>query len=170
MAGTAKFGKIITSTNREIDTEDLEDYVDANPIGTVLALAGSTLPNGYLECNGAEIGRVAYSSLFAIIGTTYGVGNNADTFNLPDLRGEFIRGYDGGRGIDSGRVLGSWQVDDIGSHNHRQRIYQVTANAGYYPVGFGTVGGNTWTNSHMEASGGTETRPRNIAMKFCIKY
>lgn len=69
------------------------------------------IPAGYLIEDGAEVGRVAYATLFAAIGTTYGAGDGATTFNLPDSRGEFWRGLDLGRGVDAGRVVGVAQGD-----------------------------------------------------------
>lgn len=69
------------------------------------------IPAGYLIEDGAEVGRVAYATLFAAIGTTYGSGDGATTFNLPDSRGEVWRGLDLSAGRDVGRVLGSKQGD-----------------------------------------------------------
>jgi len=71
------------------------------------------IPAGYLIEDGSAVGRVAYATLFAAIGTTYGAGDGATTFNLPDSRGEFWRGLDLGRGVDVGRVLGADQGDAI---------------------------------------------------------
>lgn len=85
----------------------------AVPAGVVLHTAASVAPDGWLLCNGAAVSRTAYADLFAAIGTAYGAGNGTTTFNVPDLRGEFIRGADGGRGVDSGRALGSAQGDAI---------------------------------------------------------
>ena len=81
-------------------------------------MAVATVPSGYLECNGAAVSRTTYAALFAIIGTNYGTGNGSSTFNLPDLRGEFVRGFDNGRGADSGRSIASSQGASNASHNH----------------------------------------------------
>jgi microcystin-dependent protein len=78
-------------------------------IGMVSYFARSTPPATHLVANGAVVSRATYAKLFAVIGTTYGAGNGSTTFKLPDLRGEFIRGWDGGRGIDTGRVFGALQ-------------------------------------------------------------
>lgn len=78
--------------------------------GAVAFFARSTAPVGYLKANGAAVSRTAYSALFASVGTTFGAGDGATTFNLPDLRGEFLRGWDDGRGVDTGRVFGSAQL------------------------------------------------------------
>lgn len=85
---------------------------DAVPIGQILWYAGQTAPTSFLICDGSAVSRTTYSVLFARIGTTYGAGDGSTTFNLPDLRGEFIRGWDSraSGGPDSGRVFGSKQT------------------------------------------------------------
>lgn len=80
-------------------------------LGSIAIFPFAAVPDTYLICNGQAVSRTTYASLFAKIGTTYGVGNGTTTFNLPDLRGEFIRGWDNGRGVDAARVLGSAQAD-----------------------------------------------------------
>ena len=75
-------------------------------VGQVIFTAGGVAPAGFLKCDGAVASRSTYAALFAVCGTTFGVGNGSTTFNLPDLRGEFVRGWDDGRGVDSGRALG----------------------------------------------------------------
>lgn len=88
------------------------------PPGMVSHFARSTAPAGWLKANGAEVSRSVYADLFSAIGTVYGAGNGFTTFNLPDLRGEFVRGWDDGRGADGGRALGSGQGGELGSHDH----------------------------------------------------
>ena len=88
------------------------------PSGSVFCMAVATVPSGYLECNGNAVSRTTYAALFAIIGTAYGTGNGSSTFNLPDLRGEFVRGFDNGRNADSGRSIASSQGASNASHNH----------------------------------------------------
>ena len=80
--------------------------------------AGPTAPAGYLKCNGQAVSRATYAALFNAIGTRYGLGDGFNTFNLPDVRGNVIRGYDDGRGIDPGRALGSEQADQNKGHTH----------------------------------------------------
>lgn len=77
--------------------------------GTVFFTARSTPPPGSIKANFAAVSRTVYVDLFAAIGTTYGAGDGATTFNVPEGRAEFIRGLDDGRNIDVGRLLGSWQ-------------------------------------------------------------
>ena len=123
----------------------------------------NSAPTGWLKANGSAVSRTTYADLFTAIGTTFGVGDGSTTFNIPDLRGEFIRGWDDSRGIDSGRVFGSAQADDFKSHTHV--TYSVAGSfSGATGVGSGQLGGST-----TGATGGTETRPRNIALLYCIK-
>ncbi|WP_353620520.1 tail fiber protein [Pseudomonas sp. MWU13-3659] len=100
------------------------------PAGTIVYFPGYLPPPGYLKANGAQVSRTTYAELFAAISTFGGAGDGSTTFNVPDLRGEFIRGYDDGRGVDANRALGSIQysqnlshthigvTDTIGSHSH----------------------------------------------------
>ena len=97
------------------------------PSGSVFCMAVATVPSGYLECNGAAVSRTTYAALFAIIGTNYGTGNGSSTFNLPDLRGEFVRGFDNGRGADSGRSIASSQGASNASHNHSISLSGTTS-------------------------------------------
>ena len=87
------------------------------PSGSVFCMAVATVPSGYLECNGAAVSRTTYAALFAVIGTQYG-STNSSNFRVPDLRGEFVRGFDNGRGADSGRSIASSQGASNASHNH----------------------------------------------------
>ena len=93
-------------------------------------MAVASVPAGYLECNGAAISRTTYSALFAVIGTQYGSGNGSSTFNLPDLRGEFVRGFDNGRGVDSGRSINNPQGSQNVSHNHSYGNNSITVSGG----------------------------------------
>ncbi len=144
-----------------------------SPIGVVRAYASNTIPGGWLKCNGQEVKRSVYASLFSVIGTTYGAGDGSTTFNLPDLRGEFVRGWDNGRGIDPGRQLGSFQNDEIQSHDH------LTWNGNAYSTAFltnlgglGLSGSGTFSGllTGENSSAGPETRPRNVAMNYIIKF
>jgi len=149
------------------------EELDFGFTGQVAYFAMSSAPDGWLKANGAEVSRATYSELFAKIGTVFGGGNGSTTFNLPDLRGEFIRGWDDGRGVDSGRSFASFQADEFRRHNHT-----VVGN------NRGTIGSQLFapglyqddaerTANDLDSigfSGGNETRPRNIALLACIKY
>ena len=152
-------------------TDQTGGYLSTPP-GTVISVASSTAPTGYLKANGAAISRSTYSTLFAGIGTVHGAGDGSSTFNIPDLRGEFIRGWADDRAVDTGRGFGSSQADDFKSHNHSYssngsgmagRI-NPGISAGFSGNGIGDV------SFSISNTGGTETRPRNIALLYCIKY
>lgn len=154
--------------------------------GDVRLFAMSAAPTGYLKCNGAAISRTTYAALFDAIGTTFGVGDGATTFNLPDLRGEFVRGWDDGRGIDSGRTFGSTQQDAFqnitGTLNSLWREATSGDLGAFSDAGAGgqsdrpATGGNGTRNINFNASNSpgartaSETRPRNVALLYCIKY
>lgn len=137
------------------------------PSGCIASFARNTAPTGWLKANGAAVSRTTYSSLFSAIGTTFGAGDGSTTFNLPDLRGEFIRGWDDSRGVDSGRVFGSAQTDDFKSHTHSLGLRPNMSAGGGVSIDAGTAFGASGTTY---ATGGTETRPRNVAILMCIKY
>ena len=113
-----QFLSVASSNHSATNAELVFSTVAGVPTGCVFCIAVSTVPSGYLECNGAAVNRSTYAALFAIIGTQYGVGNGSSTFNLPDLRGEFIRGYDHGRGVDPGRGIATPQSDQNEAHTH----------------------------------------------------
>ncbi|MCU0919032.1 MAG: phage tail protein [Burkholderiaceae bacterium] len=139
------------------------------PTGAVVAFAMSDpWPSGWLACDGGAYSRSTYSALFAMIGTTYGAGNGSTTFNVPDLRGEFVRGLDLGRGVDAGRGLGTWQADEVRSHTHD--MGSEAGGSGNYttPVDSGGVD-ETLAGNPTSAYGGAETRPRNVALMYCIR-
>lgn len=135
------------------------------PPGAVMHFAMNSPPTGWLRANGAAVSRATFAALFAAIGTTYGAGDGSTTFNLPDLRGEFLRGWDDGRGVDTGRVFGSAQGDELRSHNHDVGLGSSLTE--YRPQNSTFLGpGSTRTLN----TGGAETRPRNVAMLACIKF
>lgn len=135
-------------------------------VGQVCFFGMATAPDGFLYCDGSAISRTTYASLFTAIGTLYGTGDGSTTFNLPDLRGEFIRGWDDGRSVDSGRDFGSWQEDMLKSHRHQLNIVRGNSAAGEFAEDANSTGTQYW--NYTEYEGGTETRPRNIALLACI--
>lgn len=162
------------------------------PAGAVSYFAMSTAPSGWLKANGAAVSRTTYATLFAAIGTMYGAGDGATTFNLPDLRGEFLRGFDDGRGADSGRVFGSWQKGTLlGYDMNADEVWGTAAlstvgttsrteigadayNTSDYPNGR-IVGSAATTAATLPGEAGNRgysgiTRPRNVALLACIKY
>ncbi len=141
------------------------------PAGVILYSAKTAPDTGYLICNGAAVSRSTYGSLFGAIGITYGAGDGSSTFNVPDLRGEFIRGFDSGRGIDNARVFGSMQTDALRSHTHTLTVVDIgTSNSNNRGItARGSTSGSSGTRT-THASGGTETRPRNVALQPIIKF
>lgn len=99
--------------------DDLQAQIDKEAYKiTMWPGTAASIPSGYSLCDGGAVSRTANPKLFAAIGTTYGAGDGSTTFNKPDLRGVVPRGLDGGRGLDTGRVLGSYQADAVLNHNH----------------------------------------------------
>lgn len=142
------------------------------PTGTVLMHAANSAPAGYLKANGAAVSRTTYAALFAAIGTTFGVGNGSTTFNLPDLRGEFLRGWDDGRGADTGRTFGSAQADELESHTHGfgGNDALVTPGSSASGLASGPLFVAGVEAKPITATGGAETRPRNVALLAIIKF
>lgn len=139
--------------------------INVTPPGAVQFFAQPWAPVGWLKANGAEVSRTTYANLFAAIGTHYGAGNGSTTFNLPDLRGEFLRSWDDGRGVDANRWFGSWQADEFRSHAHGgvpwiKNDSDRGGNSSFFSID--NYGETAWV-------GGNETRPRNIALLACIK-
>ena len=123
--------------------------VQGVPSGAVFCIAVASVPSGYLECNGAAVSRTTYAALFAVIGTQYGSGNGSSTFNIPDLRGEFIRGFDNGRGVDSGRSVASSQ-----SHQHPQHDHAVSASSSSSVTDPGHTHTANYGQGNLVSSGG----------------
>jgi microcystin-dependent protein len=150
----------------------------AMPAGTVIHVAMNTAPSGFLKANGAAVSRTTYAALFTAIGTTYGAGDGSTTFALPDMRGEFMRGWDDGRGVDSGRAIGTAQEDQFQAHRH-----EIEAGAQVGSTTYITVQASSATRDKDTTPGvygadgangtprfGAETRPRNVALLACIKF
>ena len=170
------------------------------PTGTILAHAANTPPTGFLECNGSNISRSTYATLFSTISTTFGVGDGSSTFALPDLRGQFIRGWANTGSTDASRVFGSTQTDQNKNHTHTTDSTSLTGGIRKISEGFGaggsatgvftkTADGNntitgssstspvggvdfdgTHTHTISSSGGGTEARPTNLALMYIIKF
>ena len=158
------------------------------PPGMIFPYVSTSSPTGFRYCNGDAISRTDFADLFAVIGTAFGNGNGSTTFNVPDLRGKFLRGVDAGSGYDpdrdsrtalnggnAGNNVGSYQAHMVASHYHQEGgdehrtgtqqcdgtsflEGQVTVNTGY---GF--------DNRTTGSTGGNETRPKNISVTYIIK-
>ncbi|WP_167332158.1 tail fiber protein [Photorhabdus australis] len=162
--GTVNIGSAVHyadgNTTGSIWGGDLHSYINNNiphniPVGAPIPWPLPTAPDGYFTCNGQSFNK----SLYPKLATAYPSGV------LPDLRGEFIRGWDDGRGVDRGRGILSWQTDEFKSHNH-------TLNAddsGSWGDRAGRGNGNHRDLQPTNNTGGTETRPRNIAFNYIVR-
>lgn len=151
----------------------------ASLVGMISPFPTGSVPSGWLECDGTAKSRTVYAALFAKIGTAYGVGDGSTTFNVPDLRGRFVRGWDHGAGVDSGRSIGSYQADAMVEHVH---LYNEPKNTGTTaqsgagvnvpiidtdnPTGLAAYAGSPYPDPPPTS---TETRPKNVALMYCIK-
>lgn len=186
------------ATKKYVDDEvsGIPQATDLTPAGTIIYTARSTAPTGYLKADGSAVSRTTYLTLFNAISTTYGAGDGSTTFNLPDLRGEFLRGLDDGRGVDTNRLLGSAQVDSTALPNSSFTGTTSSIDDHTHNIGRNTSGGpsTTQTNNLLRAGnqgvtaqntdgagghshtcsinggGDAETRPRNVALLACIKF
>ena len=178
----------LTIANNAITTAKIQDgqvtqakinsAVVFTPVGTVIWYAGTTAPTGYLKSNGDSIpngsGTVQgvttdFSALYAIVGA-----------NVPDLRGEFIRGLDDSRGVDSGRGIRTSQTDAVQDHQHQFGADDQVRTQGGYTNSGGTFAYDATSNAngggqHLATKNQTgrtaaETRPRNVSLLACIKY
>ena len=119
-------------------------YSSAVPIGSVLEFAGSSAPTGFLLCDGTAINRITYADLFAIISTTYGVGDGSTTFNLPNIKGKTVVGRDAGQtefdvlGETGGAKTHTLITAELPAHNHTINDPGHTHSA-YYNAGATTV-------------------------------
>lgn len=143
------------------------------PAGAVMSFASSTCPAGWLNANGASVDSATYPDLAAALGAT-------GSFSLPDLRGEFVRGLDDGRGVDGGRPIMTAQGQDFKSFNV-QNAQGPVGPPGYThgPVTIeksGLSSGPLFGGYWAQPAGlirfqwdGSEVRPRNVALLYCIK-
>lgn len=136
----------------------------AIPAGAILPFAMNSAPTGWLVANGQLVNRITYSALFLAIGTLYGVGDNSTTFALPDLQGHFVRGFGTSAGSSA---FGAKQTDMVGPHTHAGEYFQDVTSGN---ITISTTTGTTHQRLAIPNSTGTETRPKNIAMLYCIKW
>jgi len=177
----------------------MDNSTSTVPAGMISAFGGSSSPAGYLLCDGSAVSRTTYADLFAVIGTSFGAGDGSTTFNLPDLRGRFLRGvttdssrdpdYSSRSAMNSGGATGGnvgsiqgqatkkngLSLSDPG-HNHAINIYgniaSTTGNVAGSSAGFSQTTGPTVSNTTGIAlgNGDNETRPINANVNFIIKY
>ena len=172
-------GETLTASKLNANFNALKTAI-ASTVGTISAYGGNTAPTGWLLCDGTAVSQTTYADLFAVIGCNFGCSGG--NFNLPDLRGRFLRGRDGGalRDPDSGTRtsmntggntadnVGSVQVDELKSHTHSYTTNSWTDND---QDGSGPGSGMGWpTGQSVGATGGNETRPVNAYVNWIVKY
>ena len=142
MAGSFSYNTIPTNLPKGSSFESVKPPII--PTGIIEMFAGSTAPNGWLICNGDAVSRSAYSDLFKIIGTTYGVGNSNSTFTLPDMRGRCPIGVGTGASLTA-RTLGS----NVGAETATLSEANMASHTHTASVGTESV-----THTHTGTSGG----------------
>ena len=160
------------------------------PVGIVQAFAGTTIPNGWLLCDGSAVSRTTYANLFAVISTTYGSGDGSTTFNLPDLVDKFVEGS-----ATAGTEHSAGLPNIEGNYNAMMKYFGAGATisdeeycngAFYTPTPYSTAGGNFGAGSgsdtyakqlYLDASrsnaiyGASNTvQPPALTMRYIIKY
>lgn len=141
------------------------------PPGSIQIYAGASTPYGWLVCDGSAVACTTYANLFAAIGHSF--GGDTSSFNVPDLRNMFVRGFD----PRAPRAFGTVEADSFGQHTHDV----VGAGLAVSATSAQAPSLNTYTNGSMELgiilpitkmapAGGTETRPVNVNLSYLIKY
>lgn len=164
------------------------------PPGQIGTYGSTSCPTGWLAAQGQTVSITTYASLYSSLGTNWNIGGEtAGTFRLPDLRGMFVRGT-GTNGTGSsagaaGPAVGAYAADTYLNHSHgvtdpgHTHPYTYTT-IGSGGGGFGAVGtaytspttsGTTTSNTtgltvNTSTTGGTETKPKNYGILYCIKY
>tara|TARA_Y100000004_G_C8921768_1_gene415743 strand:- start:731 stop:1483 length:753 start_codon:yes stop_codon:yes gene_type:complete len=175
-----------TFTGTVANTATLPSFV-----GMVASFAMTAPPTGWLACDGSAVSRTTYSDLFAAIGSTWGSGNGSSTFNVPDLRGAFLRGT-GSHGTNNmadgndfaGPSVGSFENDQFQGHGHTLyskggygngdavvSMRDAPSGSGVFAIedrdGFVQQPVDFGNSSPRY---GDETRPFNAGVKYCIKF
>ena len=194
-------GQVLSSQQMNANFQALRDGINsAVPAGTIVAYGGTAAPDGWLMCNGAIRNQGSYPKLFAAIGTAFGNGDGTGgSFNVPDFRGRFLRGVDGGTGRDPDRGArtamnpGGKPGDEVGSlqsHSVQSHVHPLTDPGHSHSISQGMhrsvagqpPGGNmgstsaapgtdsSYTGITMASFGGSETRPINAYVNYIIKY
>ncbi|MFJ2713831.1 phage tail protein [Pseudomonas sp. NPDC087346] len=175
----AGFGIKDTYTKSEI--EGMIANASMLPVGTIVAFPGATPPVGFLELDNSVKSAALYPDLNTYLAGKYNKGDEGTgNFRLPDGRGEFLRGWDHGRGVDGGRAIGSYQLDTLQNITGTFDGYlDITTAGGAFSLSNMSTSStplnqkNAYHGAYFDASKvartSTETRPRNLAVMWCIK-
>jgi len=191
-------GKVGTSTTTSTEISylagarsNIQQQIDNSiPSGAVMPFAMTAAPIGWLVCDGAAVSRTTYANLFAAISTQYGIGNNSTTFNLPDLRGYFVRGTGTNSDSTTSGAFGVKQAATVVPMGDPSKSYKVVVSlwnnvddssatmrsllngepASVNETSLKIIGYNPGTIDPVQANAmSMTTRPANIAMLYCIK-
>jgi microcystin-dependent protein len=167
------------SANRDCAVSEVRTLIGV-PAGTLAAYGASSVPTGWLECDGSAVSRSTYADLFAVLSTTWGAGNGTTTFNVPDFRGRAVIGVGTGSGLTARTLAGTGGAEthvlstgELPSHAHnipgRFRTAAVTGNAGRAEQGDTTVG-NADITSDATGSGTAHANMQPwVAAKWIVK-
>ena len=150
------------------------------PVGSIIPYAGTTIPAGYLLCDGSAISRTTYSALFAAIGTTYGAGDGNSTFNLPSSTERYLKGNNRGYGAESlpnitggfkvwgteaniDGTSGAFYLKDIGTSKNMINIVSGTMNTSGHGIFSASLSSSTYQDS-------AKVNPDHMYVNFIVKY
>jgi phage-related tail fiber protein len=199
--------------NYNTDTKILSASTSITPVGSVMAFPSINAPSGWLKLNGASLNRSDYPDLWAFAQSSgnlvtdtvwyttsaigsFSEGNGSTTFRIPDFRGEFVRGWDDSRGVDTGRGIGTTQGDAIRNiTGSLSGVLGVTNQAytwgfrpgsnGAFSVAYSMAPYNQYSGPYNPPGGSgsvanfnasdvvptaQENRPRNVSLLYCIKF
>ena len=149
MAGSFSYNSIPTNSPKGSSFEPIKTPII--PTGIIEMFAGSVAPIGWLICDGSIVSRVAFSDLFKIIGTTYGVGNSNSTFTLPDMRGRLPIGVGSGSSLTTRALAATFGAEtatlaetNLPSHTHATTVGTESVNHTHT----GTSGGESTNHNH----------------------
>ncbi|WP_426214691.1 phage tail protein [Pseudomonas sp. DWRC2-2] len=192
---TTLAGYGITDTYTKEEIAAMIAQASALPVGSMIGVPVSKVSPGFLELDGSVKSVAAYPDLATFLGGAFNKGDEgAGNFRLPESRGEFLRGWDHGRGIDAGRAIGSYQLDalqnikgDFTSRSFGGAAGAILGGTAPSPFGGTKIGAGVAGTTSLGGGGGTvaadvttfdaslvartstETRGRNLAVMWCIK-
>ena len=168
---------LLTGTMPAIDGSNLTG-IEGMPTGTITSWSDSSIPTGFLECDGSNVSRSTYSALFAVVGTTYGSGDGSSTFGLPDLQDNVAVGKSNNKSLAStggantvaasGNVGGSTanatlSINQAGSHNHNIPVTSLTSGGNTIASG---MNGGANSNDASGNKGGSGGHSHNLSANF----
>ncbi|MCQ2994175.1 phage tail protein [Pseudomonas syringae] len=171
----------IKNAYTKLEVEAMLAQASALAVGVMIAMPMNKLPPGFLEVDGGVYSATAYPDLAAFFEGRFNLGNEgAGMFRMPESRAQFLRGWDHGRGVDAGRTLGSDQLDETKAHSHHVLFGSGAVGTGNTlgVINSGSTqrggtgaqyAGTAGDAPYISSTGGVETRPRNLAVMWCIK-